>query len=313
MSAAHKTELIADFQAAFEKIRFHHPRTVRLHHEFEIMRKIARKTRFKMQRALPVIGPSSSGKSCAVDLYMKGLSIPEYDGEIGVRPVIYVELQPKSTPRRLYSDILRTFEGEKSKAGTEADMRERMYRYLIEARVELLIIDEFHHLIHREDKAPQYSVAASCKQLLNEGICAMAVLGLKRVEVITKDPEFASRTRPPIQFDPLNPLKTKDRQLFIGYIDELDEHLVSAGITGRKSNLAKPEICACLQDVSSGTIGHVSNLVRFAISGMVEREDDIITEDDLTLAVEEWAIPMGVCGRNAFVEGISSRSLEPIG
>src|SRR5690606_23082796 len=102
---------------------------------------------------------SHTGKSTAVKTYLEDVVAPELIAE-GEYPetmdkqliamkqnrVIHVTLKEKATRATLYGDILHRLGDKRAYSGSIPDQRVRLYDYLGDKRVELLILDEIQHL-----------------------------------------------------------------------------------------------------------------------------------------------------------------------
>ncbi|PWB82905.1 MAG: hypothetical protein C3F11_09390 [Methylocystaceae bacterium] len=166
------------------------------------------------------------------------------------------------------------------------------------ANVELLALDEIHHLIHSDGATKTaWSVSENLKVLADSGVCPIALLGIdkaKRLISATNNPQLAGRCDVPLMLDPLDPSIPEDLKLFAGYVLALGRKYCEFGIFPRPQELTREDFLACYYDVSKGVIGAVSRLTEAAAECAIRRGSDTIDREDLSLATRRWAMPLDI-------------------
>ena len=316
-------ERLSEVAAEFKKIRILHPRVTDVQNKLAQMRLTGRKSVGQPQRILPIIGPPASGKSTTI-LAM----IEREKGEH--QPILHVTLSANASVKQLALDIVRALDksapplevmNDAIARGQRRTLREAddfgrlsqanaMYiaaTALKNACVELLILDEIHHLIHSDGaKATAWSVTETLKKLADSGVCPIVVVGISsalRLVDATNNRQFSVRCDTPILLAPLDYSVKEQRQLFIGFIAALDNKLVEHGIFSKSSHLVEGDFPACFYDLSKGVIGEVSKLVEQAADLAIRRGRDAIDIQDLSDAVENWAMPLSITDYNPWRNG----------
>ena len=92
-----------------------------------------------------ILGTSGVGKTSVVDHYRK--SHPAEETETATRqPVLKVTLQPDARPKGIASDLLLALGDPAWSRGTVQTLTNRAVKLLHHCGVELIVMDEFHHL-----------------------------------------------------------------------------------------------------------------------------------------------------------------------
>src|SRR5688572_7139967 len=92
-----------------------------------------------------LLGASGVGKTSVVEHYFK--LHPPYETESETRqPVLKVTLQPDARPKGIAADILLALGDPAWSSGTVQTLTSRAVRLLGRCGVELIVLDEFHHL-----------------------------------------------------------------------------------------------------------------------------------------------------------------------
>ncbi|NEU14153.1 ATP-binding protein [Methylobacterium sp. BTF04] len=307
---------IAHAKHEFRLFRLPNSRVQRITREIEIMRKVGKLSREAWekkgmrgkripQKYLAIIGPSGSGKSTCVQTYVETMMENEIlDDE--VRPVVHVTLSSQSNTKSLGQDILEEYEDPEFEKGIARSLLKRASNAMELARTDVLVLDEFHHLINKDPGGgTAWSVTETIKRMLIRGACPLIFIGTEdAAPLLTHNNQFSERVYAPIFIKPLSWNLAIERNEFRDHCIGFDTKLVEHGIFSRKSGLLTGDIPACMYDVSEGVIGTASNVFEVATVFAIEREADCIEREDLDKAVEEWAIPLNKTTHNAFRHGV---------
>ncbi len=127
------------------------------------------------------------------------------------------------------------------------------------ARVELLVIDEMHHLV-RSDKAGRtaWEVTEALKNLARAGVCPIAIVGVDRARNLVNhelNAQFTSRCDVPVFLTPLDIAVGKEREMFAGFVQALNIAMVKHGLFDCSSEPTQGDWMSCVYDVSAGVMG----------------------------------------------------------
>jgi type II secretory pathway predicted ATPase ExeA len=310
----------------FLNFRISRPQLVSVQTTLNVLRQGGLATKGKQQKILPIIGPSGSGKSTIVKDWCERIErahpLPE-----GSHPILHVTLTANATVTSLGTDIIYETEGDmlppeviadaarrgartrvrKSDigTGTRPQMTHLAKRMLRNAKTELLVLDEMHHLIQSDGaNEKKWSVTETVKWLSIKAECPIVLIGIPRLMQVLSgvlNKQLAGRTQIPIVLLPLNWAVLEEREDFIGYVGAVDNKLVEHDIFPKKSNLHQGNWIHCFYDFSRGIVGRVSNLVEHAANLAIARGVDRIHIDDLVDATNIWGIRMGMTDHNPWV------------
>jgi hypothetical protein len=128
-----------------------------------------------------LLAPSGAGKSTMCAIFKKKFPPAtriEGDYEIIEKPVIWTEVPPNATPKKLASALLLALGDPNPEAGTEFGITERVIVHIKDAKNSLILLDEFHNLLNstKSTKAKQ----ATCqwlKSLINRTSTTICLVG----------------------------------------------------------------------------------------------------------------------------------------
>lgn len=295
----------------FRRITIIHPRMNAVFDKFDYLRQLSRsmqtlapseKLALPSLDALPMIAPTGSGKTKIIETYIKKVSAEQIAD--GFTPILYVNLSTNLTVKGFYADVLKSFGDPNFARGTQQQLEQRMQSFTRSLRLELLVIDEVHHLISAETHKVKWDVAELFKNILNDKTCCLVLSGIEKAGFLFQSGgQLARRCIAPVALDPLDESNAGDRKLFTGFIARLDAEMEREDVTEGRSNLLDGDIPACIFEVSGGRIGIIWHLIDRALMVCLERGGTRIAREDLSRATEAWAVPSGFAKRNPFSAG----------
>ena len=296
----------------FRRIRIEHPRLLGIWREINQLRAEARGSIGQEQHVLPIIGPSQSGKSIALEHYCETV-IEKEDHPKGTIPLLYVRISNGSSLKQLQADILGPLvvddNGEvveqELDAKTQVQFRNRVKKYTKKRCCEVIALDEAQHLITRNAGKTATAVAESIKLMAIEGAASFIVLGVPETWAIfqANNKQLPLRSRPPIFLNPLDFERSHEAELFAGYVVMLDAKLVEHGITSELSGFAEGDSIPSFWEISGGVVGIVSRLVRVAWEYANALGLSAIPKEVLEFATDDWALALGIARSNPFRDG----------
>ncbi len=249
--------------------------------------------------ALPLIAPSGSGKSRIINAYMQKVMNEQHPA--GVTPVLVVELSAKLSVKNFYSDVLKAFGDPNFERGTQQHLQARTQSFIRKCGVELLIIDEVHHLISSETNKVSWDVAELFKGILNNKDCCLVLSGIGKASVLfSNNDQLARRCISPAPLDPLDIQNAAEWEMFMGFIGRLDQMMAKQKVTDGPNGLLEGDVPACLYEISGGIIGHVHQLLYHALICCFVRGGSILDRQELAKATATWALPNNISKTNPF-------------
>ena len=298
-------------RARFKSVRLRPPFLRDAQRTLETVRAAGRATRGRPQPIVPIIGPSQSGKTTIIDDFCERIAKKEGVRE-GVHPVLSVTLTANSTMKSLGFDIVNALGDDslphEAIAGLARQNRPSRRAYTVteilhvavtamkNASVELLVLDEMHHLRNLDSERTKWSVTESVKWLSIQGVCPIVCLGIRRLtDVISAsaNAQLAARCVEPIWLEPLDFEIEDERQTFMGFIDGIDEEMVNHGIFERRADFLQRGWPERFYDFSLGIIGRASRLIEAAMVVAIRAGHARIELEDLSLATRTWGMRLG--------------------
>lgn len=236
------------------------------------------------QPAVRILATSFTGKSVGARDYVRKVK-----AELGesTRSVVYVKLDSDGSVKSLAADILRAL-GEPMPEGLQPDKRWARARKAIKDRkVDLMILDEFQRAGRRLTIHPV--IAMKILDILDDCDCAIAFVGKLTAKNIFKATEdLGNRLDTPVSIGRLT--WSAHAADFMKFADAFDQALVDAGIIAVKAGLGAPATAQLLLESSSGAIGQFSRIIETAVVNITRAGHATITRQDLSDAVEDWAV-----------------------
>jgi len=249
-----------------------YPRFNELHQDIQLCQEATRLTGDPSCMALE--GFSGTGKSTLVRAY--AAEFPRYDAEDGTRiPIFYLETPSPVTVKAMATHMLTELGDPGAHKGTLPMMNARLIHYLKVCQVELVILDDFHHLFDAETNRILARVSDWLKVLIKETGIPYLVVGIQNtVETILRANQQLSRlfavreTLSPLSVD--NEAAAKDFQLFLLYAQEA----VGMSISGE---LSQSDLLARMHYATDGIVGNIMNLLRFAALLAERADQEVLT------------------------------------
>lgn len=295
----------------FNAITILYPRMNEVFKKFDFLRTQAREIRnlsstdalnITSLPALPLIAPAGTGKTRIINAYRKKVKKEKHTP--GISPVLVVELTANVTVKGFYADVLKAFGDPNFAKGTQQQLEKRTQAFIRKCGVELLIIDEVHHLISSETNKVRWDVAELFKGMLNNKSCCLVLSGVEKAAVLfERGGQLARRCISPVPLGPLDMQDNLEREMFLGFIGRLDELMLKEKVTDGPNGLLEGDMPACLYEVSGGVIGIVSLLIYHALICCFARGGTVLDRCDFVNSTDGWALEYGIAKRNPFKTG----------
>lgn len=208
-------------------------------------------------------GVTGAGKSTLVRDYVA--LIPPVEEETGTRiPIFYAETPSPVTVKGMAATLLARLGDPAAERGTLWAMNFRLIKLIIACQVELVILDDFHHLIDKETDRTLDQVSDWLKVLIKETSVPFLVVGISgKVERILQANEQLSRlfamreTLSPLCGDLADETSIAEFSRFVQYAEQAVETCLTAA-------LPRLELLYRLHYATNGVVGNVMNLLRYA-------------------------------------------------
>jgi hypothetical protein len=208
-------------------------------------------------------GLTGAGKSTLVKSYAEAFA--RYETVSGTKvPIFYLETPAPVTVKGMAARMLEALDDPAAHRGPLWSMNSRLIEYIEHCEVQLVILDDFHHLIDKETNRVLETVPDWLKVLIKETKVPFLVVGIEgRVEPILRaNPQlsrlFAVREKlEPFQWNPADEATITAFASFIRYVE------MGVGMT-LSDELPRAELLYRLHYATDGVVGNIMNLIRFA-------------------------------------------------
>lgn len=238
-----------------------YPRFRELHQEIQWCQRLSQRTGEPWCMSLE--GQTGTGKSTLVRAYAESFKRVETADGTCV-PVLYMEVPSPAGIKDFALTALRQMGDPAYARGTRASMTLRLINLIRDCQVELVILDDFQHLIDSETQHVLAEVSDWLKYLIKETQVPFLVVGIEgKVELILQANSqlsrlFAAReTLQPFEWDGLRPITIQTFARFVEYAEQ------AAGCA-LSTEVRRTEWLYRLHYATNGVVGNVMNLMRFA-------------------------------------------------
>ena len=231
-------------------------------------------------------GGTGTGKSTLIRDY--SAAFPRTEGKDGfIIPVFYLETPAPVTVKGMASTMLASLGDPAAHYGTVWSMNSRLIQYIIKSHVELVVLDDFHHLIDQKTNRVLNTVSEWLKVLIKETGTPFLVIGIEgQVERILKANSqlsrlFAIREQlTPFVWDTDDEQTIQDFSMFINYA----EQTLNVTLSKELDNI---ELLFRLYYATNGVVANIMNLLRYATMIANDNGRSVITLGILSTAFQK--------------------------
>jgi hypothetical protein len=207
-------------------------------------------------------GVTGAGKSTPVRDYVA--LFPRIEQTDGTRiPIFYSETPSPVTVKGMAATLLAHLGDPAAHHGTLWAMNFRLIHLMIDCQVELVILDDFHHLIDKETNRILEQVSDWLKVLIKETGIPFLVVGIEgKVERILETNAQLSRlfavrqTLEPFRCDPSDEASIQEFGRFVQYAEQVIGMPLPV-------TLSRLELLHRLHYATDGVVGNLMNLLRY--------------------------------------------------
>lgn len=229
-----------------------------------------------------VTGETGVGKSAFLKHYAAGCPSRREAGCL-VQPVVYVELQSKMTLLSAAKALARALEDPSGGKGGLADLTFRVSDQIKAQRVEVVILDEFQHIVETGELTVN-KVADWFKQVAKERNVPFVMAGMPTASrVIERHAQFADITRHRITLGNFDWETRAGRDAYREFLALVDRELPFDGVAG----IADRETARLLFDASAGRMRPLIDLIKQSAIHAMERGAANVGQGDLAAGYQE--------------------------
>jgi hypothetical protein len=231
-------------------------------------------------------GPTGAGKTRLVKHYMS--QYPAYETPAGLmRPVFYMMTPAETTIKGMAEQMLTQLGDPAAHKGTRTQMDFRLDHLIQHCGVQLVILDDFHHLLNIHTDRSLKAVSDWLKVRIKNTGKPFLIVGIEGelAKVLNYNPQlarlFAARTTlKPFAWDLNSKPAIAEFDLFIRQV----EHWLAIQFP---ADLPRLTLLNCLHYATKGLVGHIVALLRYTTLLAHEQETRILDLDTLAIAFEK--------------------------
>jgi hypothetical protein len=258
-----------------------YPRFNRLHDHIRLCQELSQSA--GEPQCMILEGLPGAGKSTLVQSY--AAEFPRYGTARGTQvPVFYLETPSPATVKGLAARFLEVLGDPGANRGTLWSMNSRLIHFLHACEVQLVILDDFHHLIDKETNRVLEQVSDWLKVLIKETHVPFLVVGLEGTvrRILDTNAQlsrlFAVRaTLHPFGWDPQEPETLQEFARFVTFAEQ------EIGLP-LSTEIGREELLARLHEATRGVVGNLMNLLRYGVVLAEQQQAPTLTLEILSAA-----------------------------
>lgn len=225
-------------------------------------------------------GETGLGKSTILKEYESKYPRQDIDGNTKI-PVLYLTVPVGATPKSVASKILLKMGDPNYDRGTENNMTARILAFVEKCEVEMIIIDEFQHLIDSESKNVLNKASNWVKNLTNDIKIPILVCGMPESKnVFAFNEQLDRRFCQKQSLQPFLFQSREDKLEFRAFLNGIDKQLPFP----EQSYIADPILAQKMFYATNGNPFYIKKILEQATVFALKNGCDSITEFDLYAA-----------------------------
>lgn len=230
-------------------------------------------------------GDPGVGKSTLVKSYAAACA--RYETPSGTKvPVFYLETPSPVTVKGMAAKLLAVLGDPAAHHGALWSMNARLVHFIHTCEVQLIILDDFHHLIDTETNRVLSQVSDWLKVLIKETHVPFLVVGVRGTvsRILQANAQlsrlFAVReTLQPFQWLPQTPETLQAFMTFVAFA----ERMIGVPLT---TEIPREDLLYRIYYATDGVVGNVMNLLRYGVALAQQQSVDTLTLEVLAAAFQ---------------------------
>lgn len=257
----------------------------------------------KKPNCMVLVGKPGVGKTSVcmkvVERYGGPSVVQEPNGVFTVVPAFYCPVPSSLSIKSLAEEMLRGL-GCTDLRGTKDQLTSRLMGLLISCRTKVVVIDEFHHLLSKDNIKVTDAVCEWVKQMMNRTGVAVVISGLESCARIVKThPELARRFTyeaciNPFKFDvtPASP--------YFNFLSSYAKAMVGEGGLKTAPILTDILLGRQIYVATGGRMSAITSLIFFVLRNALADSRSSIIVDDFSVAWKELSLSTSLTSSNPF-------------
>lgn len=269
---------------AVATLRINYPRFNRA---LKLIEKCHMSTKYSTEPLCMLItAPSGTGKSTLFDYYVSLHDKLIYQESSTKRVILWDEIPSPTSISTVTEALLSKLGDPFPTRGTVGNKNHRLVNLIKDCKIELILLDEFQHFVHTENKKINFEVADWFKSLVNKTRVPVILFGLEESKlVLNANEQLNSRFKVKYHLYPFNFNEDRNVQEFRRLLDEISSQLPF----DNQPTLAQNNMPDKLMYSSNGLMRPLMSIIREAASIAIHKEKPYVDEYCLSDAFELFA------------------------
>ena len=226
------------------------------------------------------------------------------------QPVLKVTLQPNASPKGIAADLLLALGDPAWCRGTVQTLTSRAVKLLEHCGVELIVLDEFHHLFDVDQAKVMTKASQWLKVLIVNTRIPVVVCSMPEAEFVLSAEHTERRFKHRLTLHCFTWRTAQGRREFCGMLKKLDDTLPLAEVSG----LATAELAGRCYLACRGVPDYLMTLIRGGLAEAVQRGNEGIELEDLARVYEQCLSQQRVLAEqsNPFIGKLDKSALERV-
>jgi Cdc6-like AAA superfamily ATPase len=241
---------------------------------------------------LLVMGVQGAGKTRLITRYKRRFEtrLVNVETSVGIAevtqiPVLVATIPHRASDKAVVTELLRELGDPDPEDGSTEEQTSRLLDLLEKCGVELIILDEFQHIIDAESDKVLMKVANFLKRILKVSRKPLVLVGMPNsVRILDGNPQFNRLFTKRMHIEPLAWSDKEEQKCDLKrFLDQVDD-LLPLPV---RSQISCHDIAYKFYLATGGNIARVMKLVRKAAEFAINNEEDSITENHLYRAFND--------------------------
>lgn len=227
-----------------------------------------------------------------------------------ITPVLYISLPSRATPLTTAQELVKQLVGEDFAKGGLKGLTDLAKKHLIAQQVEVVICDEFQHIVRSAGSIQTYQAAEWIKEVAKDTVIPFVMAGMSEVtSIVETNDQLKSITPYRVELTYFPYTDVSQKVLFRKFLRTFDEALPF----NSNSKLGSPNIADAIFSVTGGSLRSLNFLVRKSAELAIDACHDKIELQDLHEATNRIMLGANALAKtnpfNALV-GTTEQSME---
>lgn len=249
-----------------------------------------------------LIGPTGVGKTRLCNMIIKQLGpitiVHPPPSVKEIRPCVYVELPESATIKSLSMNMVKILGERPNDHQSVTTLETLIIERLITMEVQLVILDDFHHVAEKGMTRTKTSLCNWLMKLLNRSGVPFLVSGSGKAEtLINMVQELSDRFPYRAHLKPLTLADDESNPVLLGVLAGLQKEMINLGSLSSYPHLTDPNPYKSIYLATQGNFRRLSNLLHDTFNIALIRGDHTLSMTDFAEAADDLAF---CCSPNYF-------------